>query len=140
MKIQTITNNQLCILNISWWTVLLLRNAMEIIILTEEEVELCHSSSFTKISIFYIAVQKIQKNQLEISSEKILIFTSILYFCPFLFPSLNDGLMKCRVVCKGIQNWGWYQSLFFSDSQVGIQPKCKGLFVLEDESTLNGLA
>lgn len=73
---------------------------MEMTLPTEEE--LSHSSSLSKISIFNIAVQKIQKNQVEIS-EKILIFTSILYFFSCLFPSLNDGCMKCRFASKSIQ-------------------------------------
>lgn len=88
MRIQPLTNNKLCsCLNGSWWTVLLLRNTMEIT-LPSEEVELCHSSSLSKISRSYIAIQKIQKNQVEISSEKILIFTSILYFSPVCFQVL----------------------------------------------------
>lgn len=65
---------------------------MEIILPTEEEVELYHSSSFSKISIFYIAVQKTQKNQLEVRSEKILIFTSTVYFSSVCFQvSLMDA-------------------------------------------------
>lgn len=101
MRLQTITNNQLCsCLNGSWWTVLLLRNTMEMTLPSEEEVELRHSSSLSKIHIYYMSIQKIQKNQVEISSGKILIFTCLLYFSPVCFQVLMRDTWNVEVPVK----------------------------------------